>query len=129
MIVWSQKYFSVIEICHVLILTMNRFNTLKTGIVQSICFNAVFKSVSHISCCFQEINKSQEDTKVYRAARFVALLLCEASVPSDLRESVQYCMHCFTLVCVTYHEDCPKKIQSSVSLIGFFLLRPLMNLS
>ena len=70
-----------------------------------------------------------ENTEVLRAARCVVLRLWEASVPSDLWEPVQYCMHCFALVCVTYYKDCPKNIESSLSLIVLWTLlsRPSMN--
>lgn len=53
-----------------------------------------------------EKSKSPKTLKVLRAA----------SVPSDLRESFQYCTHRFTHVCVTCCKDRPKK----KSLIVFF---------
>lgn len=53
-----------------------------------------------------EKSKSPKTLKVLRAA----------SVPSDLRESFQYCTHRFTHVCVTCCKDRPKK-----SLIWLFV--------
>lgn len=44
----------------------------------------------------------------------------DVSVPSGLWESVQYCMHWFTQVCVKYSKDCPKILSES----GTFLDSP-----
>lgn len=65
---------------------------------------------SNILLTWDKISQSQETTKVLRAAWWIIISLWQASVPSDLWEPIQYCMHCFTLVCVMYHKDCPKHL-------------------
>lgn len=50
----------------------------------------------------------------------------DVSVPSGLWESVQYCMHWFTQVCVMYSKDCPK-ISSESGTFWILLLGPSTN--
>lgn len=90
---------------------------------KSKCFvKAVFQSETHIFSSSQGTNKSQETTKVLRAACWIVLLLREASVP------MRALMRAFSTVCTASRSYAwcikrivQKKIQSSLNLIGVLL--------